>query len=609
MSVLASSQFTPRTCPLPRPKDPSSPVHRGPYQEPGVLELRALQVPIPSSASSQAGSTQFQELKARATRAAHRRSLPLYSVCRTKQLEQGKGQALKKNAEVNDQRYAKSRTEAKAAPKAKEKSGGSGGIAAEVKEGLIRRTVTTARELALEALEDSGDSGDLSAVLAKAALAFLDVQASLEGLREEDFDTGRPIFSRKDHDASQARVTAAPTVEAVLLSLQDRTPGETAVTEHLAVLADIPAEAEALTKAPAEAESVLEFERLADSLDGGDIGDASAVNQVLRVDHQRWHNATHIGCIDSWEKVDDDEGQEQGQGDRLAERDENEDNDDESQQYVDQRRSKDDADKMDEKEQHLFEQVKENQLRTNSATTANADEAIGRFSCLETPREAAARRRREAADREMQRISAMTAMQQPGHRRPRATESTSPFARSEIPSGSQAVDWVCADDVRMSPREAVLRRKEEASLRMLQSLKEPQAEAMQESRQIGLRVREAQARAFLAPFATSADKSLSEMSQMPGLQSSLSTPSLPRNGRKRLMASELLELDACVVEVVEASSVAELPGHSILTPCKDSELGSSSTLVSFGPQGCDISCRSPPGVRRSLWAPEEVASC
>lgn len=222
---------------------------------------------------------------------------------------------------------------------------------------------------------------------------------------------------------------------------------------------------------------------------------------------------------------------------------------------------------------------------------------------LETPREAAVRRRREAADREMERIVEATAMMSPSQHRRRPSRLSDCLDHSPPPSAA-CVPWALDDgslanqgltpsksrnsmarnsieavsspsdseprcdskEPMDSPRAGLGRRKREAAQLVVLRLKEPQMETSKEALRIGLEVRESHARAFLVPFATAHDCQ----------ERSMAT----ERSRSKLSITLIEEEpgsfgDECTL------GIEELPGHSVLTPCKDSELGSLSTFVAF----------------------------
>jgi len=220
---------------------------------------------------------------------------------------------------------------------------------------------------------------------------------------------------------------------------------------------------------------------------------------------------------------------------------------------------------------------------------------------FETPREAAARRKLEAADRELARIAEATVLHvvnQPVRRRPVPASGTdynpaSPAASVELTPSPKAVPWPlrgadenewgqkgspwsqgsailarasrsggCDGGPNETPREAAQRRRREASDVALERLKEEQAEVAGGASQIGLQIRDSHTKAFSTPFATAN-----------GLKQ------VPEHGAIATVHDDGSGGWEDLGQLTAGRCMAELPGHSVLTPCRDGELGSRSTFL------------------------------
>lgn len=220
---------------------------------------------------------------------------------------------------------------------------------------------------------------------------------------------------------------------------------------------------------------------------------------------------------------------------------------------------------------------------------------------LETPRQALERRRREAVDRETRRIAEVTAELAAEHHRTRGTRGSQDDSDLGGPlhfSGSMEQCLPGHMPVAESPKEAARRRKCEASDRDLERLR--RCEELGSSRLMALQLREEHSRLFVSPFAV----------VHPQQHSDLASPSMDARGhqeiqslleRKRLLAdrrapeaatfhptdwSRKADAPYCPRQHLgNAEAISnwqstfwagpqelesqELPGHSILTPCKE----------------------------------------
>jgi len=296
------------------------------------------------------------------------------------------------------------------------------------------------------------------------------------------------------------------------------------------------------------------------------------------------------------------------------------------------------------KEEHCHEVTDVVAKATDAAAKSDADHAsvqtatplhkAGMSECFdapaETPREAAYRRKREAADREMARIAEATAQHmavQPV--RPRRTNAGSNASEcldtvpAEAESRTDAVPWAidfsedCAsyaginspgvpslpspkvtspkkilqevDDAASllawsasrefgeTPRQAAQRRKVEAADRDLAQLKMKQAEEAGTARRIGLHLREMHARSFHTPFATASmpaeiggDKELTLGSPMSLSDTVSHNQSLADQSTTpgKWSTDDLITTHDEDCES-DSGRLLELPGHSVLMAWQD----------------------------------------
>jgi len=199
----------------------------------------------------------------------------------------------------------------------------------------------------------------------------------------------------------------------------------------------------------------------------------------------------------------------------------------------------------------------------------------------ETPREAAQRRRREAADREAERLSRSAAVEAVAvRRRPKPPSPPETFQHDErgppflsspnhtcsqpsSPShlhtsppqsvGARQCNTAPQRGIHETPREAARRRKVEAADKDVARLCSTHVEASIDSRHIGQRLRDSHARSFVAPFATGDD------------QQHRSANFTHQDGTDRVgqdVSSPSLAVSS------SSGRLHELPGHSLLTPCR-----------------------------------------
>lgn len=219
---------------------------------------------------------------------------------------------------------------------------------------------------------------------------------------------------------------------------------------------------------------------------------------------------------------------------------------------------------------------------------------------LETPRQALERRRREAVDRETRRIAEVTAELAAEHQRTRGTRGSQDDSDLGGLLHFSGLEQCLPGHmpVAESPKEAARRRKCEASDRDLERLR--RCEELGSSRLMALQLREEHSRLFVSPFAV----------VHPQQHSDLASPSVDARGhqeiqslleRKRLLAdrrapeaarfhptdrSRKADAPYCPrPHLGNAEAISdwqstfwagpqelesqELPGHSILTPCKE----------------------------------------